>query len=416
MRILRLSATAIVLSTLAFAAEAEPVFTSGFENDVTRADVVWDARTRLIEGDAMDALESADPEAGSFVFLNAGLSDAGITLAIDDVLLVSGLSLGTITGLSDDGTRTTVTTGPATLADAIESGRLFVQLDIGYDELATAKVSIPKGTCSPSLEGTTVTFTCTFNDYTVTMKLTGGHDQTVVQYGVLKGDAEGTHASFTGTGTFSQVTQVADIAYDGGELDSVDYRQDGLQMDFNIALAAAAAGSSTIREDIPFPIFTIPFTVGPIPMSVTIGAGFVAQLTVPAEASASATAQANYRYRSDSGLTFEGGTAGASAQLSGVAFSDGAFDAASTFVPVDAQFGLAVPRIALNVFTSEVAYILSGITIGSNIQFGPICKSGYSRVLIQGGYGLTILGIPLVDQTNQILAEDQIRVPEGGCP
>ena len=57
-------------------------------------------------------------------------------------------------------------------------------------------------------------------------------------------------------------------------------------------------------------------------------------------------------------------------------FSGGVFDSSASFgIPVDAQAGVAFPRVSLNVLNQEVAYVLTGMTVGSKLTWGPIWYS-----------------------------------------
>ena len=396
---------------------AQKIFATGFENDIAQANVTWKSDTQLIEGDALSALISADPVNGIYQFDTTGLANAGVTLNDGDVLIVSGEGLGRMTSIQESGGTTTVNTDAATLDEAIQSGQLLINMDVGFDQIAASTVQFGKTTCSPTIEGLTVTFECSFDDYTLNMSVTGGRDSSSIQFLVRKG-GENANASFTGTGTLSRFNQMADINYAAGALSDADIQTNGLQLDISLELAAAGSGSSQVSYDVPFPIFSIPFSVGPIPVTVDIGAEVLAILTVPASFSASATGRADFSYNGDTGLTYDGSKVEITTQTTGINYSNGSFDSAGLLGVglIEATFGIAFPRVSLNVVGAEVGYVLSGLLLRSIYYEQPICKEARTELVVQGGYGLTILGIDLVSPTDIVLDRDRLVTPAGGCP
>jgi hypothetical protein len=138
------------------------------------------------------------------------------------------------------------------------------------------------------------------------------------------------------------------------------------------------------------------------------------RLKVPAAAGASATASANYSYTGDTGFSYDGGDIVTVATINGHDFTDGQFDSASNFADVDAQFGLAFPRIGLAILNQEVAWLHTGFIIGSSITFGPICKAGYTKLVVEGGYEVKVLGVSLASD-KATFAEREKRVSQNNC-
>jgi hypothetical protein len=149
-------------------------------------------------------------------------------------------------------------------------------------------------------------------------------------------------------------------------------------------------------------------------VSIDISAQIIASLKVPAAAAASATASANYSYTGDTGFSYDGGDIQTVATINGHDFTDGQFDSGSNFVDVDAQFGLAFPRIGLAILNQEVAWLHTGFIIGSSLTFGPICKAGYTKLVVEGGYGIEVLGVTLVSD-KATFAEREKRVSQNNC-
>lgn len=384
-------------------------------------DVEYTDEAVVLEAEDAEALVEVD--GARYTFDADALAEAGLTLSAGRVLLVEGAALRRITSVSEEDGRVVAETEDAALNELIESGTVAWELEVDFEDFQRASLVVAQPganlwtegkTCTPNIQGTTVTFTCQIEDYEMTFQVAAEQESASITYQVTKNTPSGATASFTGTGTVSAFDHQAQFEYSNSTLESADYGNDNLQVDMEIALAAAGSGSSDLDFALPVAALKIPFSVGPIPMFIGIGLQVVASLDVPLEAQASATASAAYSYNGATGLTFEGSSAEATATVNGHDFTDGEFDTASLFAPVDAQFGIAFPRISLNIFTQEIAWVQTGFTIGSRITFGPVCKSGYTRLLVDGGYDISLLGYTLAEG-DTTLAERQRTASQDGC-
>ncbi len=379
--------------------------------------VEYAADAVLIEGDARQALQSIDTQMQRYTFDAQALDDAGISLRANQVMLIEGLALRRISGVNRSGNMLMVDTDEAALNELIENGELAWDFEVTPEVIAKSRLKVGKSTCSPSIAGNKVTFDCTVNAYSIQVTVEAKPDITEITYQVKQSVGSKATASFSGTGKLGKFRNRANVQYKDGKLMGVDYGTDGLNGELEIQLSAAGAGNSNISYKFPAPALSLPFSVGPIPLSIDIGIQVVAQLEVPAEAQASAQAGAVFSYNADTGLKYSGGDTqvDVSGQLGSATFKDGTFDAGSTFAKVDAQFGLAFPRVALNVLNQEVAFVRTGFLIGTLLTFGPVCKSGYTKLKVEGGYGLKILGVPLVPAQTETLAERERRASQNNC-
>jgi len=398
-------------------AGTDDIFADRFTGVATQFNAVWAPEVELLEGDAVDALVDVDASGEVFTFDTALLTAAGVVFTPGEIMVLDGIALRRVDAVSPSGMNTLVTTSQAALDEAITSGQMDWSLGIGFEELASAEMFIPgRNTgCSPAFdpEAQQVSFECSFDDYTMAMTLSRTGNTSSIQYQVTKGNDQA-NASITGTGTLSSFEASGSASFDAGELATFSQNTNDAQMNLNIALAAAGSGSNNLNFEVPFPIIRIPFTVGPIPMSIDIGVQFVAIMEVPLAAAASATASADFSYRGDTGFVYEGSTVDASATINDHSFENGEFDSASNFVSVDAGFGIAFPRVSLNVLTSEVAWVHTGFTLQSSLRFGPVCKVGIAGLVVQGGYKLEIMGVELLS-AQETFAEEERRVESDGC-
>ncbi|WP_131458175.1 hypothetical protein [Jiulongibacter sediminis] len=231
-------------------------------------------------------------------------------------------------------------------------------------------------------------------------------------------------AAFTAEGTVKLPTQQTQIGISSGELKTFKSENKGITADLKLSLSAAGTKSGSHSLKLPgvalkIPIRFIPTPSGPVPLpipvSIDIGIQFVTQLTMP-DVNSSATASSNIALSADAGFEYKGSSVSTSGSIGNDKFTDGTFDSGA-FIgsPVDIQFGVAFPRVGLNIAGQEVAYIHTGFTTGSSLQWGPVCKKGYVKMVVEGGYELKVLGQTLAAQ-KETFAERNKEVKQDGCP
>lgn len=220
--------------------------------------------------------------------------------------------------------------------------------------------------------------------------------------------SKGNSTAFEAVGTATLPSQQTNIVIENGKLKDFSSQNKRLRADFAVKMVTAGGSSGEHSLKLPqmaisIPIRYIPTPAGPvlnpIPMSLDIGIQFVSQMTIRDPIS-SATGEAKVSFDADAGFQYHGSDVNTVGALNKSDITDGVFDSAANIgLPIDLQFGVAFPRVSFNVAGQEVAYVHVGYTTGSQLKWGPVCKSGYSKISVQGGYELKILG--------QTLALDQ---------
>ncbi|MEM9695712.1 MAG: hypothetical protein AAGA56_24430, partial [Myxococcota bacterium] len=221
--------------------------------------------------------------------------------------------------------------------------------------------------------------------------------------------------------------------YEGGKLSDLQFKQEDLDIDIELSLQAAGAGLGKVELTLPEPAITLPITVGPLVFTAKVGLKLIGAITIPGKASAQAYVK--FKYRGDTELDYArdvevGASVDGAASGTGVKGKVSAkgdtkvididtkpFDSASFIgVPVDAQFGIAVPRLSIGLFgTGIVPYMHVGFVAGSKLQWGPLCKSGYIKMVKEAGYDFSVLGVKLRSD-KLFVSEKGWRSPKGGCP
>ncbi len=447
---------------------------------VTDGKTTWDVTyandTTVVDGDALDALTSADPSSGTYTF-DTGAADAvGIDLSEGRVLLIAGTALRRITGTSSADGTTTVTTEQASLADAIQDGEVAwdVPIRFDYDQFLTATSGgsgsgsaaavpgfgpgpgpdvqsaasgrvhlarvamtmpdgriIPVDDSEPSLQinrkpdsGQVEWIYDSPDGNKYQFRLTAHGDTVDILTVVSRGGSNDTKMAFRGEGTIGSLRAVASNEYGDGELASSDVNVNQLASNFHLSLAVAGAGVTPVNFDVPVPMLTYTWLVGPIPVTLDLTAEVIGK--VDAKANASATAESSFTYRGDAGFSYEG----TDVSMSGNTAIDEmdpkpADSAASMGLDVNAEFGLAFPVVSISILEQGIIpHLKVGAVIGSNLRWGgpaagfpasSLCKSAYVREVVKGGYDLKFLGLSL-DEVDKKLFEDEQKTQSEHCP
>ena len=398
----------------------------------TRYDVKYTEKTVVLDAAAASALRGTDAKNHVYRFDRAGLGDVASTLAPGKVLLIPGKALRTVDEVREEGEQLVVKTSYASLADAIDSGHLGWDAHLSFDRahaltfrdgaggehrvlLRDAKQMlaapadpglVPDGPIPWSFEVGPMTY-----EFAVEPK----DGEVSIAIKAIKKQGPKAKLAYTAKGTFRNVYVKAEGTFEGSKVKSLTYDQPELQGDVTLSIAAAGAGLGKIEFPFPSAMFDFVVMVGPVPITIKVGAKLIGNITVPAKASA--TAKANFRFSSSSGFQYTGSDVDVKGNIGNLEFKPDPFDSAAMIgIPVDAQWGVAFPRISVSVFDSLfVPYIHAGVVVGSALKRGPICKYGYVKYVSEVGYDFKIFGVTLKKDKVKI-AEREERAPKGGCP
>lgn len=323
---------------------------------------------------------------------------------IGEVILVPGGMMHKVKTIRSVGGQYEVEMEPAALTDVIENGTIAFEIQPEWGDASSMRIEgkemLGRGT-RLSVQPIEFNMNVSGVDHKIliTPQKEGGKiNSCTFQFQMSKGGS----TSFEAAGTATLPKQKTLIYIEDGKLKEFRSDNSGMEAEFKVHMATAGAESGAHSLALPkvaltFPLTMIPNPLGapipnPIPMSIEVGVQFVSQMTVPG-AMSSAIAEASVSYSAEGGFEYKGLGVSSSGTLSRSELKDGKFDSAADFgAPVDVQFGIAFPRVALNIVSQEVAFIHVGYTIGSRLQWGPLCKSGYSKIVVEGGYSLSALG------------------------
>lgn len=374
----------------------------------------------LTNAQVAEAMVSADTAADTYAFDASRLNADGVNLQAGRILLIPGTALRRIAGVSTSGGITTVTTSYASLNEAIESGTVEWNAPIRFtpESLETAALRVG----GEWVAGTAAAIDSVYWEYPVgsntlkaSLKAQGSSAELIFQ---LTREVGGRiAATFTAKSTFQEMASQARIDIQNHATQSFDYESSGLGGTIELSLAAAGAGLDEFAFEWPEAMLRFPITIGPIPAILIIKAQVVTRLVVNGEASATATT--SFTWGGDAGFEYNGTdiTTKASADLGLPNVGQSSVDSGALIGnAVDAQFGFAAPRIEVALFGETIVpFIRPEFFVGSQLTWGPVCKSGYAKYLVEGGLDLRFLGVTISTVQDTIAGPHEIRDSQNGC-
>lgn len=320
-----------------------------------------------------------------------------------EVILIPGELMRKVKSVRSSGNNYVVETEDAALTEVIKNGSITFDISPEWAEASSLRIGgrevLQEG---QRLSVSPIEFQITSggidHKIIITPKLENGKiNSCSFKFEMSKGSS----TAFVAEGTATLPGQQARIVIENGKLKDFNANNKSLKADFSVRMATAGGNSGEHSLKLPemaisFPIRFIPSPAGPIPnpipMTVDVGVQFVSQMTIP-DSRSSATAKSKVSFDANAGFEYKGSDISTDGNLNQSEITDGTFDSAAHIgMPIDLQFGLAFPRVSLKIAGQEVAFVHVGYTTGSKLKWGPLCKSGYSKVIVEGGYELKVLG------------------------
>ncbi len=397
-------------------AETNPGFTAEYTS-----------QTLLIEDKSNDAIVSVDSSSQTYTLKTNAFESSP---KVGEFILVSGKMMRKVSGISKVGNNYVIKTTDATLTEVIKNGTISWDITPEWSEVAAIKIDgervenfrkarlgepIEFGYSSGGIE----------HKVRITPKLENGKISACnFKAQMIKNVGGSAAVVFNAEGDVKLPQQTTTITIENSKLKTFKADNKGISADLTFSMSAAGGKSGSHSLKLPgialsIPIRYIPSPSGliplPIPVSIDIGLQFVSQLTIP-DLNSSATASSKVSLTANGGFEYKGSGITTTASIGNDNITDGKFDSAAGIgIPIDVQFGVAFPRIGLNIAGQELAYIHTGFTTGSKLSWGPVCKSGYVKMVVEGGYELKVLG-QTISADKKVFAEKSKEAKGNGCP
>lgn len=379
----------------------------------------------VIDQAAEDVIADVDEE-GEVYKLKKGAFDKDPKPG--DVIVVSGEMMRKVKSVKSSGNTYVVDTEMVPLTEVVKNGTFAFDIEPEWSDATSMRINGVEMLNEGKRVGVEpIEFEYTLAHITYTLRITpqmvnGKINHCEVQ--MVAFDSKN-KSSYSATGTATLPRQKTNIVIKDGKLQDFSSDNDGLTASFEIKLASAGGESGITKLTLPdiaikIPLRVIPTPLGPvinpIPMDITVGMKLVTQARFP-DPRSSATVSSSASYSANGGFKLNGPKINATGALADYAFKGGEFDSAANIgMPANLEFGIAFPRVSFNIAGQEVAFVHAGYTTGSNLYWNGFsaCKEGYSKVVVEGGYSLSILGQTLLEDTVNFI-EERHDVDNGYC-
>ncbi len=376
---------------------------------------------RIPDAVVEQALVSVDTGAKVYRFSADVLASSQTTLQPGRILLIPGVALRRIATVNTAGGVSTVTTSYVTLNEAIGDAAISWDAPLQFSSavLAGARLKAGDEWLAPSVVQASGNVEWKYNvgSNEVTAKLSTAGSSATIEVEVLKKTGGAADARFTAKTVIGQMRSSARIDIEDGKTERFDYDATGLGGTVNLDVAAAGAGLDELAFDWPEAMIRFPVQVGPLPVIVAIKVQLVTKLIV--NGSASATARTSFTYGGDAGFRYNGTTMHTTASVGlGTPVLGASTGDASAFIGnfVDAQFGFAAPKIEVGIFGETIVpFIRPEFFVGTQLRWGPVCKSAYVKYLVQGGIDLRFFGSTIASRTDTISGPYEVQESADNC-
>jgi hypothetical protein len=375
-------------------------------------DVVYTDQTVYIDSLGAQSLLRIDEANDTYYFESSEPNIAD--LEENDILLIHGVALRRVTGISESGGETRIETAYATLNEAISDGTISWNKEISFQDGVIPEVQMKGQNIGlKSLSSDGFEFAFPYGDFTYRVKFVITDKKVDVEFEISKDLAGPVTAKFLAKGSIENFYSSTEMKFENSSLTQFGQNNPGMKGDLLLNLTVAGSGRDIVTLDFPVVLLKFPLTVGPIPVTINLKVLFVFNCSVPVDGSSQI--EVKFNYNSTTGIKYNGTNVSANASMGDHSMDKNlAQTGAST--AIGANFGLAFPRLEIGVFKDVIVpYIQTAFLIGGDYTFNPACQQAKSQFIGACGLNLSFLGFNY--NANTILwQEEKVLLQTAECP
>jgi len=375
-------------------------------------DVVYTDNTVFIDSLGARSLVRIDEASHIYYFES---SDPNIAdLEVNDILLIYGVALRRVTGITESGGETRIETDYATLNEAISDGVISWNKEISFQDGVFPEVQMKGqniGLKSATSDG--FEFEFPYGDFTYRIKFAFTDKTADVEFEISKDLAGPVTAKFLAKGSIENFYSRTEMKFKNSNLTEFGQQNPGMKGDLLLNLTVAGSGRDVVTFDFPVVLLKFPMMAGPIPVTINVKVLFVFNCSVPVDGSSQV--EVKFNYNSTTGIKYNGTTVSANASM-GDHNMDKNIAQTGASSAIGANFGLAFPRLEIGVFEDVIVpYIQTAFLLGGDYTFNPACQQAKSQFIGACGLNLSFLGFSY--NANTVLwQEEKVLLQSGDCP
>jgi len=402
----------------------------------TTYDVTYTDGTTVIDQAEVDAsFLSVSDDGGEFRFRS---SQAVRDLQPGQVVIFAGHALARVISVGEEGGELVVRTEPATLDEAISDGEISWRYPVKWQDLppetfeaaavalAEAAVGVPvtdrmDASLALAHPGAAPGFTLAqdgpglhwsgeVKGFKVEVGFVPAADRLNFDLKATRSLPLGTSMSATAVGWITDFSQETFLSYEDSTPTSFSSKAIGLEGELELKWAAAKLGEAlTEITSFKLPVsLPIPFTVGPIPVIIKVGANLqvVPELSVE---EASSGGSYKVKFNTDQGIEITGSSQTPFSDVKSTEIGVSGETVSAGFGVVGFALGVEFPRLEISVFGTTSAFITlktysssqwtPGTTLTGDI---PPCQKGTTSLAAYAGYELSLLGFKLDEAVKEL--------------
>ncbi|RPI45960.1 MAG: hypothetical protein EHM46_01150 [Bacteroidetes bacterium] len=375
-------------------------------------DVSYTENTVFIDSLEVQSLLRIDTADYVYYFDSSSPDIAG--LEVNDILLIYGVALRRVTGITESGGETRVETAYARLNDAISDGRISWDREIKFTDGVIPDVQMHgKSVGLKSVTSDGFEFEFSYGEFSYRIKFDFTDEKADVEFEISKDLAGPVTARFLTHGSIESFHSSTEMVFEGGKLTQFGQKNPGMQGELTLKLTVAGSGRDLVTFDFPVVLLKYPVMVGPIPVTINVKVLFVINCSVPVDGSSQV--EAKFTYNSTAGIKYNGISVSADASVGDQGMEKNLAQTGASSA-IAANFGLAFPRLEIGVFDQVIVpWIQTAFLIGGDYTFQPACQQAKSQFIAACGLDLSFLGFNYSANTT-LWQEEKVLLKSGECP
>lgn len=369
---------------------------------------------RVPEAELENVILQWNPDEHAYLLDKTETDRLGLTIAVGEPLILDGIEVGRVSVLDVTGNEIYLETEEMPLNEIFPDADISWDYGVQFTADTVKSIEIPGVGEFAVKADTPINITFEQGEFKYELVVVLKKTAADFDFTVTKGIGAGIKARFTAKGQIEQFRNKHQIQFESGQLTNFGHELKGMRGNTDLKLVMAGSGADAIDFKLPVPIMKIPFVVGYIPATLSVGAQFVVNAVVPIEGSAQVGT--SFKYDSDIGLTYNGTEVMAGGRAGNTTFGDPLHQTGAASA-ISANFGIGFPRVTLSIAGGTlVPWAQTAFLVGGSYTFTPPCQTADAQFIGAVGYNFGILGFELASGSKTLFTHKKELLRAGQCP